>query len=148
MHSRTPTTEEESILARLDNALEQRDLVSVGTAYAENLRRHLAALRVRSRKYIDDESPLDSWLETTVWEGVHPSTGEPLDGKTWFDLVVAAADATTDNTEAWCIGDGAAALLAHAHRDASGWLLEARSTHPGVDRMFRALEAEASGGSV
>ena len=142
--SREPTIEELPTLALLNEALARRNAEVIGAAYTDRLSDQLSALRSGSCTKIEFENPVGTWLQSTVWEGVHPSTGEPLDGEFWFRMVVAAADKAADETEAWCIADGAAMNLLFAHGDAEMWLQAARSTHSGVERMFQAIRHDSA----
>lgn len=141
-YSREPTADELELLARLDAAMERRDVALIGTAYVERLRRDLEALRIGAKSDDIDDSPVEYWVNAVLREGEHPSTGKHLDAELWFDVVVAAAEATQDEDEAWCIGDGPADLLVGDHPQAMDWFHAARTTHTGVERRFQAMHAD------
>lgn len=135
---RSPTPEEERLLADLDAALERADSAFIASAYVERLRARLKAL-AEGHQGRDLRGPLDSWL-MIVWDGKDPRTWEPVSGEFWCDLVIAAADATNDESEAWCIADGPACHLVGDHEEMMARLQEARASHPRVDAMFRAYQ--------
>jgi hypothetical protein len=76
-----------------------------------------------------------------VWSGEVPDTQERLDADVWFDLVVAAADAFGVEDGIVSIGGGPANELVAVHPEMAGRFHEARSSHPGLEVMFRAMQA-------
>lgn len=125
-------------MADLDAALERQDSAFIASAYVERLRAHLQEIADGNRDR-DLRDPVDSWL-MIVWDGENPRTWEPVGGDFWCDLVIAAADATIDEGEAWCIADGPACHLVGDHEEMMVRLQEARASHPRVDAMFRAYQ--------